>query len=145
MVKLMKNEEKVLSILEQMQGDMAKIQGDIAKMQGDITELKESQTNMQDDITELKESQASMQGDIAKMQDDTTNLKAGQLDLQEQINSLEVHTTKEHELTRSELKAEIDYVYRELKEDMNMIEMVVAKKWYNTTKEEVMKDIRVME
>ena len=42
----MNNEEKILQILEQMQGDMSTMQGTITGMQGDIKQLQITQENV---------------------------------------------------------------------------------------------------
>ena len=58
----MTNEEKILEMLTQMQGDIAQMQEDITEMRGDITEMRGDITRMQGDITR-------MQGDIESIKE----------------------------------------------------------------------------
>lgn len=58
----MNNEEKILTMLEQMQSDISGMKGDIfgmkadiSGMKGDIASLKQGQIAMQEDIAEIKE------------------------------------------------------------------------------------------
>lgn len=50
----MSNEEKILAILEKMQGDIAGLKDGQAQMQGDIAGLKNGQAQMQEDIAIIK-------------------------------------------------------------------------------------------
>ncbi len=55
----MNNEDKILKILEQMQGDMKEMQDDIKEIQGDMKEMQGDMKEMQGDMklvkTQLKE------------------------------------------------------------------------------------------
>ena len=64
----MNNEEKILSILGQMQGDMKLMQGDMKLMQGDIKLMKGDIETTQGDIKTIQGDMQSMQGDITLIQ-----------------------------------------------------------------------------
>ena len=91
----MNNEEKILNLLEQMQGRFDRIEEGQASMQADISGLKEGQTSLQEgqasmqvDISGLKEGQASMQADISGLKGDVSSLKESQASMRADISGL---------------------------------------------------------
>ena len=52
----MNNEEKILMILEQLQGDMVSVKSDVASTKGDIAQIKEQQEVHTRSITQLENS-----------------------------------------------------------------------------------------
>ena len=90
-------EEKILSILLNMQEDISGLKETVGVVQEDVKGLKETQAVMQEDIKGLKETQAVMQEDIkdlkenqAVMQEDIKDLKKNQYRMQKAQDKMNV-------------------------------------------------------
>lgn len=86
----MNNEEKILSILTQMQSDMTRMQSDMTKMQADIT-------GIQTDMTGVK-------ADIAKMQADMSDMK-------EQLDRVDERSLRTAILLENEVDRKLSLLY----------------------------------
>lgn len=95
----MNNEEKILEILAQMQGDMA-------SMKGDIADLKSNQESMQTTLTRVAVTQENVV--LPKIQ----LLAEGHTAIQEQIRHISVIDRMEDDI--STLKAAVKYLSSEL-------------------------------
>ena len=58
----MNNEEKILSMLAQIQSDMTQMQSDMTQMRSDMTQMQSDMTQMKSDMSDMKATQAE-QGD----------------------------------------------------------------------------------
>ncbi len=77
----MNNEEKILSILEAMQGSITTMQGSIMTMRGNITTMQGNITTMQGDITTMQGDITTMQGDITKINNRLDMLESEQSEI----------------------------------------------------------------
>ena len=73
----MNNEEKILQILTQMQGD--------------ISDLKQGQVNMNGRLDNLEQGQASMQSDISNLKQGQAKLEKGQARLEAKIEDIDLN------------------------------------------------------
>ncbi|MDD3839467.1 MAG: hypothetical protein PHP06_02735 [Clostridia bacterium] len=122
----MNNQDKVLSLLEQLQNN-------ISIVQKDIKGLKTSQTEMQEGIKGLKTSQVEMQEGIkglkisqVEMQEDIDDIKSTVHGIEDQFRDLESRNANRH----MDIIAQI----KEMKSDISRIEINTAENWRDIAK-----------
>jgi len=64
----MTNDEKILTILTQMQSDLSDVKSDVADLKSDVTDLKSDVTNLKSDVTDLKSGQERLSQNIVRLE-----------------------------------------------------------------------------
>ncbi len=84
----MKNEEKILQVLGQIQGDIKDMKVDIKDLKGDVSILKEDVSILKSDVSILKEDVTILKGDVSILKEDVTVLKGDVSILKEDVTVL---------------------------------------------------------
>ena len=79
----MNNDEKIIQILTQIQGDVSYLKNDVSELKNDVSELKH-------DVSKLKNDVFKLQGDVSDLKQGQDRLEAGQERIDERLDLLEV-------------------------------------------------------
>lgn len=87
--------DRLVLLVEQMQGDISEMKEDISDlkedvsgMKRDISVLQQDQAEMKQDISTLKQGQIEMKEDISGLKDDVSHLKQDVSDLKQDVSGL---------------------------------------------------------
>jgi len=84
----MNNEEKILSILEQIQSDVAGLKSDVAELKSDVAELKSDVAELKYDVKNLKQAQAETNRRLDKIERDLSDNTEITITLSKQVGKL---------------------------------------------------------
>ena len=85
----MNNEEKILTILEQMQTDISGLKQDVSGLKEDVSGLKEDVSGLKEDVSGLKEDVSGLKEDVSGLKQDVSAIKIRlDMDVQKQLNLL---------------------------------------------------------
>ena len=87
----MNNEEKILTVLETMQGNLETMQGSMETMQSDISDLKNGQAKLESDMAIVK-------GSVIRLEKDVGVLADGHEMLNDKIDRIETHVAAGDEM-----------------------------------------------
>ena len=71
----MNNEEKILAILQQMQGDITGLKQGQNELRADVAALKEDVSVLKEDVSTLKHGQNELRTDVAALKEDVEIIK----------------------------------------------------------------------
>ena len=71
----MNNEEKILSILENMRNDMDEIKHEMAEMQSGMVEMQSGMVEMKSDMVEMKSDMIEMKSDMKNVKERLINVE----------------------------------------------------------------------
>jgi len=100
----MNNEEKILQILTQMQGDISDIKADVSELKADVAVLKHDVSELRADVEVLKHDVSALKGDIVRLENDHGTKLAILLDSYTQLYAI----SKEIRSDIIELKSDRD-------------------------------------
>jgi len=101
----MSNEEKILQILTQIQGDITDLKGDVIELKGDVIELKSGQAKLETGQAKLEAGQSQMQGVLETLVFSVNDLAVGQENLRAHVTKIELDNKEAHSAIYGKLDA----------------------------------------